>query len=40
MNIVLRSEVFLLLVAAALMAIVVLQFTGNVDVVHELNKYI
>lgn len=40
MNTILRSEMFLLLVAGALMALVVLQFNGNVDIVAEINKYI
>lgn len=40
MNILLRSEMFLLLVAGALMALVVLQFNGTVDIVAEINKYI
>lgn len=40
MNAILRSEMFLLLVAGALLAIVVLQFQGSVDVVSEINKYL
>jgi hypothetical protein len=35
MNTVLKSEMFLLLVAAALFALVVLQYNGTLDVVHE-----
>ena len=40
MNTVLRSELFLLLLAGALMTLVVLQFNGSVDIVAELNKYV
>jgi len=40
MNAILRSEMFLLLIAGALMALVVLQFNGTIDVVAEINKYI
>lgn len=40
MNTILRSELFLLLVAGVLMALVVLQFNGSVDIVAEINKYI
>jgi hypothetical protein len=38
MNAILRSEIFLLLVAGALMALVVLQFNGTIDIVAEFNK--
>ena len=40
MNAVLRSELFLILVAAALFTAAVLQNTGTVDIVHQLHKYI
>ncbi len=40
MNTVLRSELFLLLVAGALMALVVLQFNGDLDIVAEINKHV
>lgn len=40
MNAILRSEMFLLLLAGALMAVVILQFNGTIDVITELNKYI
>ena len=40
MNTLLRGEMFLLLVAGALMALVVLQFNGTVDIIAEINKYI
>ena len=40
MNTILRGEMFLLLVAGALLALVALQFNGNVDIVAEINKYI
>jgi len=39
MNAILRSEMFLLLIAGALMAVVVLQFNGTIDVMAEINKY-
>lgn len=40
MNTILRGEMFLLLVAGALMTLVVLQFNGTVDVIAEINKYL
>ena len=40
MNTILRGELFLLLVAAALFTLALLQFQGTVDVVTEINKYI
>jgi hypothetical protein len=40
MNTILRGEMFLLLVAGALFALVVLQFNGTIDLASELHKYI
>lgn len=40
MNVLLRSELFLLLVAGVLLALVVLQFNGSIDIVAEINRYI